>query len=107
MVTETTQAGAAGGRKSNLLVRGLVCLLMMTALLSAGRAGEPQAAVRLALVGEPSCLPLVDLLTAKLGQESGYQLLERAQIDRVLEEQRLGATGKAGQYLALGRLLGA
>ncbi|MCX6997739.1 MAG: hypothetical protein NTV49_11780 [Kiritimatiellaeota bacterium] len=93
--------------RSGPLLRGLVCFLTLTALLSAGRAGEPQAGVRLALVGEPACLPLVDLLTAALGKDSGYQLLERAQIERVLEEQRSGGRGSAGQYLALGRLLGA
>ncbi|MCX6997956.1 MAG: hypothetical protein NTV49_12940, partial [Kiritimatiellaeota bacterium] len=101
------RVGPAGAGSLGALLRGVVWVLTLTAVLSAGRADEPQAGVRLVLVGEPACLPLVDLLTVTLGKDAGYQLLERAQINRVLEEQRLGATRKAGQYLALGRLLGA
>ncbi len=45
------------------------------------------APLRLALVGEPA--PLLDLLQAELSKEPSVALLERAQIARILQEQRL------------------
>jgi hypothetical protein len=79
----------------SFLLVGIVC------------AAEPAPEVRLALVGDQACLPLVDLLTAALSAEPGCQLLERTHIERILQEQQLAAAGTAHKYLVLGRLLGA
>ena len=37
--------------------------------------------------------PLVSLLEVKLSQRSGVQLLERAEIDKILQEQQLSVAG--------------
>ena len=51
--------------------------------------------------------PLVSLLEVELSQKEGIQLLERAEIDKILEEQRLSAAGlqDRNSIMKIGQLL--
>jgi hypothetical protein len=62
-------------------------------------------APRLAIVADASSAAEADLLTVELSRQT-VQLLERAEINRVLAEQRLSLAGlAAGELAGLGRLL--
>ena len=52
---------------------------------------------------------IADLLTVRLSVEDGFELVERAKLDRILQEQKLKLTGLADQEKAVevGKLLGA
>ncbi len=68
------------------------------------------AAPRLALLPEdatPETATCLDLLTAALGQGASIDLVERTELRRVLEEQKLTAAGAVSleQALALGKVL--
>ena len=63
------------------------------------------APVRLVIVPEtPETGPISEMLTVNFSKDSRFQLLERAEIDKVIREQ--GAAG-GGDYLKLGQILGA
>ena len=69
------------------------------------------AATRVALVstcGGESEKDLLALATAKLSAEPGIELVERAEVERVLQEQKLWRCGLSsyGQAVAAGKLLG-
>ena len=61
--------------------------------------------VRLAIITTDKAQePVADLLTVELSKQEGLTLLERAEVNRILAEQRLSATA-AGNYVKLGQLL--
>jgi hypothetical protein len=65
---------------------------------------QTETPVRLALIAsEDELRPATDLLTAELSRDGGIALVERTEIERVLREQALSATGN--DYLKLGQLL--
>jgi hypothetical protein len=79
----------------------LVFSLLVTAAAPAG-----DAPVKLAIVPETTAAgTAADLLTAEFSKNSQVQLLERAEIDKVFQEQSLSAGNR--DYLKLGQLLGA
>ncbi|MEA3207010.1 MAG: hypothetical protein QOE70_67 [Chthoniobacter sp.] len=83
------------------LARPLVFLLALAPLAFAADAP------RVAIVAEPSATAAAELLTVELSRQP-ITLLERAEIDRVLSEQRLSVAGfTAGRLPQLGALLGA
>lgn len=65
--------------------------------------------VRLAIVSQEADLaPAVDILTAAFSQNGGVALLERSQINKVIEEQGLAATTSNNKdFLKIGDILGA
>ena len=73
----------------------------------ANAADKVDKPVRIAIIAEnKSVLPLVDLLTVKFEGER-FELVERAEIDRILKEQRLNAGSliDASRRIKLGELL--
>ncbi len=91
-------------RASLRLTLWLLCFAHTAALAQSG--AKP---ARLAiLAADPALGAASDVLTAALSSDSTVSLLERNEIDRVLSEQRLTASGLATQNGArLGRLLAA
>ncbi|HTB83789.1 MAG TPA: hypothetical protein VK742_09060 [Candidatus Sulfotelmatobacter sp.] len=64
------------------------------------------APARLAIVGDSAdAAPIVDVLTAEFSKDDRVQLLERADIEKVIREQQLSLNNLDG--IKLGRLLGA
>jgi hypothetical protein len=83
----------------------LVFLLALGFVLSGNAPAQTQA-VRLALIAETAdATAASDVLTARLSTNSQIQLLERNEIEKVYREQGLSAMN--GDYLKLGRILGA
>lgn len=106
------QAAQAGDLRA---IRQMSALFGQTVTATNGAAGRPASvsqppprkAARLALVPVADALrPAADLFTATLSTLPGMELVERAEIDRVIREQSLAAT-LAREPLKLGRLLGA
>ena len=66
-------------------------------------------AIRLAIINENDSVAAAnDLLTVELSQRENLQLLERAQIDKVVREQTLAASRLATKdFLKIGQTLGA
>ncbi|MDB6024925.1 MAG: hypothetical protein JWM68_1148, partial [Verrucomicrobiales bacterium] len=86
--------------------------ILLTAVLSASfYVNQATAAetIRLAIINEKDSVAAAnDLLTAELSQKVNLQLLERAQIDKVVREQTLAASGFATKdFLKIGQTLGA
>lgn len=89
--------------KSSLLSLAIYLISARAAFPSAPAAPPP---VRLAiLVQDSAALPMGDLLTVQLSRRNDIQLLERAEIARVYQEQQLVASGR--DYFKLGQVLGA
>ncbi|NQU09811.1 hypothetical protein HQ590_03400, partial [bacterium] len=84
----------------------LVALLVWLAAAVTGQ-GAPLRLAVLAVDAEPGTAALADLLTAGLSGAGGVELVERAEIDKVLAEQKLSAATLAGgaQRVAVGKLL--
>jgi hypothetical protein len=87
-----------------------VLALALLALSAFGQIPETHAASRIALVGSggnDGSLKVLDLTTVLLSKDAVLQLLDRAEVDRVLREQALSLAGmvraedvvKAGQLL--------
>src|SRR6266699_5050112 len=84
-------------------------LLLLLALISAAATiGKTHAATRIALVGAGNGVEnVLDTATALLSKDTDLQLLDRAEVDRVLREQEISLAGlmlaehavKAGQLL--------
>ncbi|HTB83788.1 MAG TPA: hypothetical protein VK742_09055 [Candidatus Sulfotelmatobacter sp.] len=86
----------------NKFLRTAFCL-MFAAHISAQTNTVP---ARLAIVAEsPDAAPIVDVLTAEFSKDDRVQLLERAEIEKVIHEQQLSLNN--ADDLKLGRLLGA
>jgi len=84
-----------------ILVVALGCGTMLLGRLFAQAAEAP---VKLAIITEAAEFARVaDLLTAELSRDGRIALVERTEIERVLREQALSATGR--DYLKLGQLL--
>src|SRR5690349_3726923 len=78
-------------------------LLLLTSLL----VDVGAAPVRMAIIpAEDALLPTCDLLTAELSKAGQFALLERAQIDKVVREQGISASGSEN-IIKLGHVLGA
>jgi len=81
------------------------------ALLGASTTAQSNTAVKVALIADKAFdldkSPLVSLLEVKLSQKQGIQLLERAEIDKLLQEQQLSVAGLLQRHSAVkvGRLL--
>jgi hypothetical protein len=81
--------------------------LPFVSLLALARVAFAADAPRVAIVAESSATAAADLLTVELSRQP-VTLLERAEIDRLLGEQRLSVAGfTAGRLPQLGALLGA
>jgi Ca2+-binding EF-hand superfamily protein len=88
-------------------------LIFYSALLTAGILTTNQSlaqtngsAVRLAIISESAAsAEVADLLTVELSGKSCLQLLERAQIEKVYQEQGISAANR--DHLKLGQVLGA
>ena len=86
-----------------------------TAALALSRGGialgdSPAAPVRLAVIAQgrsSECRGLADLLQVELSRRDGIELVEREEIDRVLAEQALTASGlvEESARINLGALL--
>ncbi|MGB8355732.1 MAG: hypothetical protein WCD79_17665, partial [Chthoniobacteraceae bacterium] len=61
--------------------------------------------VRIAIIADEASQPAVDLLTAKLSGDKGLVLLERAEIDKVMQEHQLSKQGDLEHQLDLSKLL--
>ncbi len=88
----------------------LVGLLSLALLLTLAWDATCQAATRVALVSgdrRDGAADAVDLALTKLGADERFVMLERDEIRRVLEEQKLTASGlvDATQVIAIGKLL--
>ncbi len=70
---------------------------------------QPEGKISIALIVDNglSSLPLVSLLEVELSQREDIQLLERAAIDKILEEQKLSAAGllDRNNTIKIGKLL--
>ncbi|MEA3212126.1 MAG: hypothetical protein QOE70_5183 [Chthoniobacter sp.] len=69
----------------------------------------PTGKCRLAVIADAALAAPADLLTARLSQDAGFEVLERAELDRILREQSLSssiAEDPAGA-VKVGALLGA
>ena len=92
-----------------------VCVLVTCRIWGAdapSSAVPPSKPVRLAVLAEdvaPESHVLADLLTVKLARCPGVETVERAEIERVLDEQKLNAEGlvEADSRIRLGKILGA
>lgn len=92
-------------RASLRLALWLLCFAHTAAALAQSGAKPARLAI---LAADPALGAASDVLTEALSSDSTVSLLERNEIDRVLSEQRLAASGLAAQNGArLGRLLGA
>jgi hypothetical protein len=79
-------------------MRTKICLLAMIVLWSVSYSSAQDAkSVSIALIadkaGSLDKSPLMSLLEAQLSQNGNIKLLERAQIDKILQEQQLSAAG--------------
>jgi len=84
-------------------VARVIGILLFYLCISSAGAGELP---RLALVpAEPGLAPAADFLTAEFSKNNSVEVLERAQIEKIYEEQAI-ATGQK-DFLKLGQLLGA
>jgi hypothetical protein len=88
----------------------LVALMLPAALFATAAIGKTNAATRLALVGGETNAGLANVLdttTALLGKDAGLQLLDRAEVGRVLREHELSLAGLVGAEHAVkaGQLL--
>ena len=86
---------------------GMGCALVLGAGFARSVMAEP---VRLAVIAEGAsadCRNLADLLQAELSNRDGIEMVERAEIDRVLAEQALTASGLVdeSQRIRLGEIL--
>jgi hypothetical protein len=91
-----------------LLVRP--ALLLLAVILAATAIGRMDAATRLALVGgegNGGVENMLDMATALLGKDPDLQLLDRAEVGRVLREHELSLGGLvgAGHAVKTGQLL--
>jgi TolB-like protein len=85
-----------------------ILFILFVSILAAVQllADTNEATVKLAIISEsPETTAAADVLTAKFSQDNRLQLLERAEIDKVLREQRLSLNNL--DRMKLGRLLGA
>jgi len=79
--------------RRNLHLQILYLLFVLIALAAFSHAEEP---TRIALVGDttqPDLLNLLSVAEVELGQDATLELLERANIDRILAEQSMSLTG--------------
>jgi TolB-like protein len=84
------------------------CLAMALLCVGGFCHAEPGPPIRLAIVSEATALPAADFLTAELSKDGRLALLERDQIDKVINEQALALSAGANKdYLKVGELLGA
>ena len=102
--------------KNAFLVAGLI-VVVLSPVSGQNDAAQPAEStnaknvLRVALVTDSRASPetkaLLDLATAELSQNEDVHLLERADVQRVLAEQKLSQTGLASdrQALALGKIL--
>ncbi len=89
------------------LTRAWLLTLSFLGFLAHAALADPSASpTRLAIVASsPSSTTAADLLTVELSRNPNLKLFERAEVDKVLREQGLSATGH--EALKLGRLIGA
>ncbi|MEA3209910.1 MAG: hypothetical protein QOE70_2967 [Chthoniobacter sp.] len=98
---------AAPAAKQSVSALGLTELLPTPA--EAKRPPAPTGKCRLAVIADAALAAPADLLTARLSQDAGFEVLERAELDRILREQSLPssiADDPAGA-VKVGALLGA
>lgn len=101
-------------------MRSVLLLLASLICLAAGEAAAPvtpvpplSIAVMPCEMGEAGLIELAqalpELVATTLGRDPAFQLVERARLDKVLQEQALGASGLAdpAQAARIGHLLGA
>ena len=91
---------------------GIWATVLAVALIDKGLADDVSSGQRnrwAIIATNSSALPLSELLTADLSSQTNLELVERTEIDRVLAELQLTASGLAGRSegLRFGRLLGA
>jgi hypothetical protein len=87
-----------------VLLRALQCLLLCLGLATAN---SPVHAAKLGIITTYTELSLPsDLLTAELSTADGVQLLERAELQKIIKEQSLSAA-LSKNALKLGELIGA
>ncbi|HEY8240963.1 MAG TPA: hypothetical protein VIH35_05925, partial [Kiritimatiellia bacterium] len=84
------------------MLRHLLFLLLGMAV--AARAG---ADTKIAILADKRLAAVGDLLTAELSGKPGLQLVERAELERVMKEQALAGAVSVEGALKLGRLVGA
>ena len=95
------------GSQYKVICSSLIPILIV--LCSAG--AQSNNKIRLALItdeaGGLDKSPLVSLLETQLSQTEGIQVLERAQIDKILQEQQLSLAGllERNSIIEAGRLL--
>lgn len=96
------KAAAAGHSEAKC---SLISRANVTGLAAAPRGEKQRRAARLAILPmQTEQNKLADLLLVELGQVTGLELVEREEIERVLQEQALGAAQRP-DYLKIGQLL--
>lgn len=100
---------SVGHRWRHQVAWGLLALLTVPAFGPAAESSETSARKpAVGIISVPELRRAADVLTVALSSDSALTLLERNEIDRVLNEQHLSASGLASEnYARLGRLLGA
>lgn len=87
--------------------RDSLILLVLLSVVTAFVVGRLEGATRIGLVTKDESLAdLADLITVRFSQTQDVVLLERAQLQRIWQEQTLQA-GQRGEYRNLGKVLGA
>ena len=97
--------------RTNLKSLRVIRMVSAVALLAIIVAGTCEATTRVALVstcGGDAGADVLALAEAKLSQQPDIELVDRHEIERVLQEQKLWTCGRsgAGQAVAAGKLLG-
>src|ERR1700689_1263100 len=77
----------------------LVAVLLLASVQAFG--------ARVAVVDLTKAPDRADLLTVALAKTDGIEVLERAQMDKLVAEQQLQALESGGKFSALGKLVGA
>src|SRR5882724_11229456 len=83
-------------------------LLLLLALISVAMIGKTHAATRIALAGTGNGVEnVLDAATVFLNKDTDLQLLDRAEVGRVLREQEISLAGlvRAEHAVKAGRLL--
>jgi hypothetical protein len=92
-------------------MRTKICLLAIVILCSASFSYAQETSVNLAVIADKAggldSSPLISLLEAQLSQNANIKLLERAQIDKIMQEQQLSAAGllDRANSIKIGQLL--
>ncbi|HCE44983.1 MAG TPA: hypothetical protein DET40_15695 [Lentisphaeria bacterium] len=63
------------------------------------------AQTKIAVIADKGLENYADLLTVELSKQKDLNVIERAEIDKVLKEQEISSANFAGSYLKLGKLL--